>query len=47
MRITTDPLVAVVQEAYVQVVSTRRLDDLVESQGMTGISKSQVSRLCT
>ena len=35
-----------VQEAYVQGVSTRRVDDLVRSMGMTGISKSQVSRLC-
>lgn len=40
-------LVAVVQEAYVQGVSTRRVDDLVKSLGMTGISKSQVSRLCS
>jgi transposase-like protein len=39
-------LVAVVQEAYVQGVSTRRVDELVKSLGMTGISKSQVSRLC-
>lgn len=39
-------LVAVVQEAYVQGVSTRKVDDLVKSLGMTGISKSQVSRLC-
>ncbi len=39
-------LVAVVQEAYVQGVSTRRVDDLVKSLGMTGISKSQVSRIC-
>src|SRR3990170_8828758 len=39
-------LVGVVQEAYVQVVSTRRVDDLVQALGMTGISKSQVSRLC-
>ena len=39
-------LVAVVQEAYVQGVSTRRVDDLVQALGMTGISKSQVSRLC-
>jgi transposase-like protein len=40
-------LVAVVQEAYVQGVSTRRVDDLVQALGMQGISKSQVSRLCT
>src|SRR5215211_3840588 len=39
-------LVAVVQEAYVQGVSTRRVDDLVQALGMTGISKSQVSRVC-
>src|ERR671938_162892 len=39
-------LVAVVQEAYVQGVSTRRVDDLVKALGMSGISKSQVSRLC-
>ena len=39
-------LVAVVQEAYVQGISTRRVDDLVQTLGMQGISKSQVSRLC-
>ena len=39
-------LVGVVQEAYVQGVSTRRVDDLVQALGMQGISKSQVSRLC-
>ena len=39
-------LVAVVQEAYVQGVSTRSVDELVKAMGMTGISKSQVSRLC-
>jgi transposase-like protein len=39
-------LAAVVQEAYVQGVSTRRVDELVKSLGMSGISKSQVSRLC-
>src|ERR671928_923759 len=39
-------LVAVVQEAYVNGLSTRRVDDLVKALGMTGISKSQVSRLC-
>ncbi len=39
-------LVAVVQEAYVQGISTRKVDDLVQAMGMTGISKSQVSRLC-
>jgi transposase-like protein len=40
-------LVAVVQEAYVGGVSTRRVDALVKSLGMEGISKSQVSRLCS
>ena len=39
-------LAAVVQEAYVQGVSTRRVDDLVRALGIEGISKSQVSRLC-
>src|SRR5437588_3186351 len=39
--------VAVVQEAYVQGISTRRVDDLVQALGMQGISKSQVSRLCS
>ena len=39
-------LVAVVQEAYVEGVSTRRVDDLVKTLGLDGISKSQVSRLC-
>ena len=39
-------LTAVIQEAYVQGVSTRSVDELVKAMGMTGISKSQVSRLC-
>lgn len=39
-------LVAVIQEAYIKGVSTRKVDDLVQSMGMSGISKSQVSRLC-
>jgi putative transposase len=39
-------LAAVVQEAYVQGVSTRSVDDLVQAMGISGISKSQVSRLC-
>jgi putative transposase len=39
-------LTAVVQEAYVQGVSTRSVDDLVQAMGMSGISKSPVSRLC-
>ena len=39
-------LVAVVAEAYVQGVSTRKVDALVQTLGITGISKSEVSRLC-
>jgi putative transposase len=39
-------LVAVVQEAYVHGVSTRKVDALVRALGMEGISKSEVSRLC-
>ncbi|RMD60771.1 MAG: IS256 family transposase [Planctomycetota bacterium] len=39
-------LLAVVQEAYVKGVSTRKVDDLVQALGMSGISKSEVSRLC-
>ncbi len=39
-------MLAVVQEAYVLGVSTRRVEDLVEALGVTGISKSQVSRIC-
>src|SRR5712691_10239688 len=37
---------AVIQEAYIQGVSTRSVDALVQAMGMSGISKSQVSRLC-
>ena len=39
-------LVAVVAEAYVQGVSTRKMEALVQSLGIAGISKSEVSRLC-
>jgi len=39
-------LVAVVQEAYVQGISTRRVDHVVHALGLQGVSKSQVSRLC-
>src|SRR5476651_1609446 len=45
-RLAEKALTAVIQEAYVQGVSTRSVDDLVKAMGMTGISKSQVSRLC-
>jgi putative transposase len=39
-------LVAVVQEAYINGVSTRKVDRLVEQMGLRGMSKDQVSRLC-
>jgi putative transposase len=39
-------LVAVIQEAWIQGISTRKIDDLVQAMGMSGISKSQVSSLC-
>lgn len=39
-------LVAVIQEAYIQGVSTRKVDDLVQGLGLAGVSKSKVSRLC-
>jgi transposase-like protein len=39
-------LVAVIQEAWIQGVSTRKVDELVQAMGMSGISKSQVSTLC-
>ncbi len=45
-RMAKKALTAVVQETYVQGVSTRSVDDLVQAMGMTGLSKSQVSRLC-
>jgi len=44
-RLAEKALTAVIQEAYIQGVSTRSVDDLVQAMGMTGISKSQVSRL--
>jgi transposase-like protein len=44
-RLAEKALTAVIQEAYVQGVSTRSVDDLVQAMGMAGISKSQVSRL--
>ena len=45
-RIAEKALTAVIQEAYIQGISTRSVDDLVKALGMEGISKSQVSRLC-
>lgn len=45
-RMAEKALAAVIQEAYVQGVSTRPVDDLVKAMGGSGVSKSQVSRLC-
>jgi putative transposase len=45
-RMAEKALTAVIQEAYLHGVSTRSVDDLVQAMGMTGMSKSQVSRLC-
>jgi transposase-like protein len=45
-RMAEKALTAVIQEAYIQGVSTRSVDELVKALGMSGISKSQVSRLC-
>ena len=45
-RLAEKALTAVIQEAYVHGVSTRSVDDLIKAMGGTGVSKSQVSRLC-
>jgi len=45
-RMAEKALAAVIQEAYVHGVSTRSVDDLVKAMGGSGVSKSQVSRLC-
>jgi putative transposase len=45
-RLAEKALTAVIQEAYIQGISTRSVDELAKAMGMTGISKSQVSRLC-
>jgi putative transposase len=45
-RMAEKALTAVIQEAYIQGISTRSVDELVKSLGMSGISKSQASRLC-
>ena len=45
-RMAEKALTAVIQEAYIQGVSTRSVDNLVKALGMESISKSQVSRLC-
>src|SRR3712207_6129078 len=45
-RTSEKALVAVIQEAWIGGVSTRRVDDLVQAMGLSGISKSTVSKLC-
>ena len=45
-RVAEKALTAVIQEAYLQGVSTRSVDALVKALGTSGVSKSQVSRLC-
>jgi putative transposase len=45
-RRSEQALLAVIQQAYVEGVSTRRVDDLVRALGCDGISKSEVSRIC-
>lgn len=45
-RMAEKALTAVIQEAYIQGISIRSVDDLVKAMGMSGIPKSQVSRLC-
>ena len=45
-RLAEKALTAVIQEAYVQGISTRSVDELVRAMGGSGVSKSQVSRLC-
>src|SRR5213596_2162633 len=44
-RMGEKALTAVIQEAYIQGISTRSVDELVKAMGMSGISKSQVSQL--
>lgn len=46
-RRSEQALLAVIQQAYVEGVSTRRVEDLVQALGCDGISKSQVSRICS
>ncbi len=46
-RRSEQALLAVIQQAYVEGVSTRRVEDLVRALGCDGISKSEVSRICS
>lgn len=45
-KISEKALVAVIQEAWIGGISTRRVDDLVQAMGLSGISNSTVSKLC-
>ena len=45
-KLSEKALVAVIQEAWIGGVSTRRVDDLVQAMGLSGIGKSTVSKLC-
>jgi putative transposase len=45
-RTSEKALVAVIQETWIGGVSTRKVDDLVQAMGLSGISKSTVSKLC-
>src|SRR6201996_1891767 len=45
-KVSEKALIAVIQEAWIGGVSTRRVDALVQATGLSGISKSQVSKLC-
>jgi transposase-like protein len=45
-RRSEQALLAVIQQAYIEGVSTRRVEDLVQALGCDGISKSEVSRIC-
>jgi putative transposase len=45
-KVSEKALIGVIQEAWIGGVSTRRVDVLVQAMGLSGISKSQVSKLC-
>jgi transposase-like protein len=45
-KVSEKALVAVIQEAWIGGVSTRRVDELVQAMGLSGIGKSTVSKLC-
>lgn len=40
-------MTAVIQGAKIQEISTRSVDELIKAMGMSGVSKSQVSGLCS